>query len=147
MILKQKAFSSILEKFEKSFEELKKQLDNFRSTNEMNELIVKNYNIDNRNYTKLNNYKEIYEKNFNLQKINKMVKDLNNMLKNNNNYQEININNDSSKIKKEIKIEEQTQEFKECNSLIPFNKSQILSINHNSFNKQGFYEKKRIIMR
>ena len=43
MILKQKAFSSILEKFEKSFEELKKQLDNFRSTNEMNELIVKNY--------------------------------------------------------------------------------------------------------
>ena len=124
---KHKAFSSIMKKLEKQFEELKKQMDNFRSTNEMNENIIKNYNIENRNYTKLNNYKIIYEKNFNLQKINKMVKYLNNITKNNNNFQEINVNNNLSKSKNEEMIKKHNQEIKECNSFIPFNKSHVLN--------------------
>ena len=139
--LKHKAFSSIYKKLEQEFDELKKQLDIFKATNEMNENIIKNYNIDNRNYTKLINYKEIYEKNFNLQKINKMVNNLTNLNKNINNYQEININNVSYNIKKEEMIEEQSQENRECNSISSFNKSQILNVSQNSFNNQSFSEK------
>ena len=141
LILKHKAFSSIYKKLMQEFDEFKKQLDNFRATNEMNENIIKNYNIDNRNYTKLINYKEIYENNFNLQKINKMVKNLTNLNKNNNNYQEININNVSYNIKKEEMIEEQAQENRECNSIISFNNSQILNVSQNLLNNQSFDEK------
>ena len=148
LISKHKAFSSILEKLEQSLEELQKLVDNLRSTKEMNEIIIKNYNIENRNYIKLNNYKEIYEKNFNLQKINQFLTSINNIIKINNNYQEININNVSNDIKNEemIKeqnqeIKEQNQEMKECNSIISFNKTQFLSISHNSFYIQRFYEK------
>jgi len=144
LIAKQKAYSSILKKFDQLHEELLKIRDNFKYTYEMNEIIIKNYNVDNRNYTKLCNYKEIYEKNFNLQKINKMVTILSNITKNNINYQEINFNISSNNIEKEEKIKVQNQEIKECNFFISYNKSQFLksfNVSHNSFNIQRFYEK------
>ena len=142
LIVKHKAFASILKKLEKAIEELKKKYDNIKSTYEMNEIIINNYNIDNRNYIKLINIKEIYEKNFNLQKINNMVKYLNNMNKNNNNYCEINFNNGLSKIKNEEMIKQHNQEIKECNSIISFNKSQMLTVSKNYFiNIPRFYEK------
>ena len=127
IILKHKANSSILKKYEGLIEELIKELVNFKASNEINEYIIKNYNIDNRNYIKINNIKEIYEKNFNLKKLSNRVKYLENIIKNNNNYQEINFNNDLSKIKIEEMIKKQNKEIKECRSIISFNISQFLS--------------------
>ena len=127
IISKHKANSSILKKYEGLIEELIKELENFKASNEINEYIIKNYNIDNRNYIKINNIKEIYEKNFNLKKLSNRVKYLENIIKNNNNYQEINFNNDLSKIKIEEMIKKQNKEIKECRSIISFNISQFLS--------------------
>ena len=143
LITKQKAYLSILKKFDQLFEELLKIRDNFKCTYEMNEIIINNYNFDNRNYIKLCNYKEIYEKNFNLQKINKMVTILSNITKINIDYQEINFNIDSNIIKKEEVIKVQNQEIKECNFSNSFNKSQILKLKNNidiSEKTQSFIE-------
>lgn len=128
-VIKQKAFSSILKKLEQAFQELINQMNNFKYTCEMNEIIIKNYNIDNRNYIKLKNYKEIYENNFNLQKLNNFVKSLNNVIKINNKYEEINVNIISNKIQNE---EVKNVEIKEYNSIISVNKLQILNKVNNS---------------
>ena len=141
LISKQKDFSLKLKNLEQAFEEFKKHLDNLKSAYEMNEIIIKNYNIENRNYTKLINYKEIYENNFNLQKIEEFLINLTNITKININYQEININNAYNSIKNEEMIKEQNQIIKECSSIISFNLSQELSVSHTSFNIQRLYEK------
>jgi len=141
LILKQKELLSIKKEYDQEIEKLLRQRDNIEYTYQMNEIIIKNYNIDNMNYTNLCNYKEIYEKNFNIQKINKLVINLNNITNFNINYQEININNISNSIKNEEMIKEQNQEIKEYSSIISYNKTQFLSVSHNSFNIQRFYEK------
>ena len=141
LILKQKDFLSILKNLEQAYEEFKKQLDSLKSTYEMNEIIIKNYNIENRNFTKLINYEEIYNKNFNLQEINKFLKNLSNIIKIDVNFQEININNFSNIIINDEIINEQNHEIKECSSIISFNKSQFLSISHTSLNIQRIVEK------
>ena len=141
LILKQKEFSLVLKNLEQVFEEFKIQLDNLKSTYEMNEIIIKNYNIENRNYTKLINYKEIYEKNFNLQNIYEFLNNLSNTTKISFNYQEININNAYNCIGNEEMIKEPNQIIKECSSIISFNISQDLSVTHSSFNIQRFYER------
>ena len=52
LIVRHKAFASILKKLDQAIEELKKEYDNIKSAYEMKEKIINNYNIDNRNYTK-----------------------------------------------------------------------------------------------